>query len=317
MVCSPPLAAPATGSATLDGEGWIFDVKRFAVHDGPGVRSVVFLKGCSLRCAWCHNPESIGRGVQVMFHPQRCIACGACVDACETGAQQLRADGRRAFDRHSCRLDLRCVEVCYAGALEAVGRRVTVDEVMALLGEDAAFYAASGGGVTLSGGEPLLQPAFAAAVLRRCKAAGFHTALDTCGHVGWRAFEQALPYVDLALYDVKHMSAARHKALTGASNRLVLDNLRRLDACGVPSEIRMVIVPGVNDAPDVIAEAGAFLASLRHVQAVRLLPYHRLAGSKYLGLGLPNTMPDGDTPDAAHMQQVAGWLAAYGLQTVA
>ncbi|MBI3972761.1 MAG: glycyl-radical enzyme activating protein [Chloroflexi bacterium] len=308
------------GSHTVASEavtGWIFDVKRFAVHDGPGVRTVLFFKGCPLRCAWCHNPESISRNVQIMFHPQRCIACLACVEACPHGAQQVTPDGERWLDRSRCELDRRCVEVCYAGALEVVGRRVSVDDVLAQVREDASFYATSGGGVTLSGGEPLLQPEFATAVLRQCKAEEFHTALDTCGQVRWKAFEQALPFVDLVLYDVKHMSAERHKHLTGASSRLILDNLRKLGDHGVPIEIRMVIVPTINDGREFIEAAGEFLGSLHTIEAVRLLPYHRLAGSKYLGLGQANTMPEVETPSLAHMQQIAGRLSAHGLKVIA
>lgn len=316
MVSSLPGTASPAGAQAEQARGWIFDIKRFAVHDGPGIRTAVFFKGCPLRCAWCHNPESIGRKVEVMYHPQRCVTCLACVEACPHGAQQVNAGGKRVYDRTRCDLALKCVDACYSGALEVVGKHVTVEYVMEQVREDASFYETSGGGVTLSGGEPLLQHEFATALLRQCKAEGFHTALDTSGQARWRIFEQVLPYVDLVLYDVKHMSAEHHKRFTGASNRLILENLQRLSDLGVPTEIRMVIVPTLNTAQEFIEAAGTFLASLQNVNGVRLLPYHRLAGSKYVGIGKLNTMPEVETPTEDQIREIAGWLNAYGLKTI-
>ena len=187
---------------------------------------------------------------------------------------------------------------------------------MAEVREDAEFYATSGGGVTLSGGEPLRQHEFASAILQQCKAEGYHTALDTCGHVHWKTFEQVLPYVDLLLYDLKHVSSEIHQRYTGVPNRLIIENLRRLSRYGVPIEVRMLIIPGINDGRDVIQAAAWLLASMDNITNVRLLPYHRLAGSKYVKLGREDTMPDVDPPSAEQMREIAGWIGSCGLQAV-
>lgn len=295
--------------------GLVFDIKRFSVHDGPGVRTTVFLKGCPLRCVWCHNPEGVRAQPEVFFYAQKCVRCGACVAACPTGAQTLSADGQRSFDRALCDACGKCVEACYAGALTLAGRRMSVDEVMAVIREDTGFYAASGGGVTLSGGEPLLQPAFATALLRQCKVEGFHTAVDTCGNVPWRAIEPALPFTDIWLYDVKHTDPLQHRKLTGVSNRLILENLRRVGRHGARIEVRMPVVPGLNDSREAIEGAGRLLAEVG-VEAARLLPYHRLAGSKYAALGHENTMPDVRPPSRARMEQIARWMRALGVHVI-
>jgi len=297
-------------------EGWVFDVKRFAVHDGPGVRTTVFLKGCSLRCVWCHNPESINPHPELLFHPTRCIACGACLEVCPHGAHRMTTKGARTYDRNLCVLCGRCAASCYAEALVMAGQRLSVEDVMTVVRQDATFYTVSGGGVTLSGGEPLFQGAFATALLRQCNAEGFHTALDTCGHVRWAIMERALPYVDLVLYDLKHISPPRHQQYTGVSNRLILENLRRLSRSSVPIEIRMPIIPTINDSRETIDAAARFLASLSHIIAVRLLAYHRLAGSKYHSLGRENTLPDVTPPSGRQMQRIAGWIRQHGLPVI-
>lgn len=319
MAYKPEGTAPAGTEAPGSSrslKGWVFDIKRFAVHDGPGVRTTVFLKGCSLRCVWCHNPESINPYPELLIHPSRCIACGACLEVCPHGAHQMTADGERTYDRDLCTLCGRCAASCYAEALVMAGHRVSVDDVMAVVREDATFYAVSGGGVTLSGGEPLFQGKFATALLQQCTAEGFHTALDTCGHVRWDIVEHALPYVDLVLYDLKHISAKCHKQYTGESNRLILKNLRRLDGSDVPIEIRMPIIPTINDSRKTIDTAARFLASLSNITAVRLLAYHRLAGSKYHSLGRENTLPDVAPPSGSQMRRIAGWIRQHGLPVI-
>lgn len=297
-------------------KGWIFDVKRFAVHDGPGIRTTVFLKGCSLRCVWCHNPEAISPRPEIFFYPDRCITCGSCVAACPTGSQLISRDAKRYFDRDSCIVSGECVEVCNSDALVMAGRLVTVEDVISQVREDVAFYGTSEGGVTLSGGEPLLQNEFSVELLIQCKAEGIHTAVDTCGQVPWRFFEKALPYTDMVLYDVKQISSNTHKMFTGVGNELIFENLRRVCDWGVDVEIRMPIIPTINDSQEDIEGAARLLASLDNISAVRILAYHSLAGSKYHSLGMQNVLPQVDSPDSEGMKQFASWIENYGLKVI-
>ena len=295
-------------------DGWVFDIKRFSVHDGPGIRTTVFLKGCSLRCVWCHNPESVNAKPELLVYPMRCISCGECRKVCPQGAHRMTPSGERMYDRSLCMVCGRCVESCYAEALVLAGKRTSVEIVMTSIREDSKLYEKSGGGVTLSGGEPLLQGEFATAILRECRAEGFHTAVETCGQIPWAILEKALPYVDLWLYDLKHFSPDSHERYTGSSNRLILENLTRISSRGAAVEVHMLIVPSINDSRDEIESAARFLASLPRIEAVRLLSYHRLAGSKYESLGRVNTMPDVQSPSMHHLQKVARWIRQYGLR---
>jgi pyruvate formate lyase activating enzyme len=294
--------------------GSIFDIKRFAVHDGPGIRTTVFLKGCLLSCEWCHNPEGIHRQAELVYFESRCIHCGACVEACPNQAREIIA-GEMVYHPERCEMCARCLEACYAGAIFQYGQETNVEEVMAVLRQDAEFYRASGGGVTLSGGEPLAQERFSIALLRQCKAEGFHTAIDTSGQVPWTVFESVLPYTDLVLFDLKHLDPQEHRRYTGLGNTLILDNLRHLDRSGVKLEIRIPLVPGVNDGSNLDA-ARAFLGSLGSRPRVRLLPYHPLAGGKYLRLGREYRLSSTASPDAAQMQAAAEALRASGCEVV-
>ncbi len=295
-------------------KGIIFDIKKFAIHDGPGIRTTVFFKGCPLRCWWCHNPEAIRPGTELIWFENKCIKCGECLKTCQEGAHELLADGTRVLHRDRCNLCGDCVAVCYAEALVMEGREVTVEEVMVELRKDIPFYQNSGGGITLSGGEPTFQHEFALAILRQCKDEGLHTAVDTTGQTPWEIFEGLLPFTDLVLYDVKQMDTARHKELTGVPNEHILTNLPRIADYGVPIEIRMPIIPGINDDPASIECAARFLSGIDTITRVVLLPYHKLGEAKYGRLDRDAyKLKDLAPPEEAHMLEIAEWVRHHGL----
>ena len=269
-------------------QGFITDVKRFAVHDGNGIRTTVFLKGCPLKCVWCHNPEAISFRPQLAYYANKCIHCGECVAVCPTQAHKL-ADTGHLFDHALCTACGKCAQVCLGSALTLYGKAVTVQELLPLLLEDRDFYEASDGGVTLSGGECLCQADFCAELLQVLKQEGIHTAIDTCGFVPQSALDKVSPYTDIFLYDVKAIDEDVHIRCTGQSNKQILDNLQHLDACGKAIEIRIPYVPGFNDTQ--ICKIADFLKPLKHIKAVKVLPYHNYAGSKYTALGIQNTLP--------------------------
>ncbi|MBQ3075914.1 MAG: glycyl-radical enzyme activating protein [Clostridia bacterium] len=244
----------------------ICDIKRFAVHDGPGIRTTVFFKGCPLKCLWCHNPESISFEPQTAFYANKCIGCGEC-----------KKEGFTA-------------ENCLGEARVFYGKEMTVEELLPLLLEDAPFYETSGGGVTLSGGECLCQAEFCTGLLKKLKEKDVHTAVDTCGYVSKEALDAVLPYTDVFLYDLKAFDEEVHLRCTGRSNKRILANLSYLDSVGASLEIRIPYVPGYNS--DQMEKLCAFLKPLNNVKKVKVLPYHNYAGSKYTSLEMENTLPD-------------------------
>lgn len=265
----------------------ISDIKHFAVHDGDGIRTTVFLKGCSLKCLWCHNPEGIGFKPQIAYHPNKCIGCMECAAVCPSGAHSGQQE--HGFDREKCIGCGACEPVCLGRAITFYGRTVTVEELLPELLEDRQFYENSGGGVTLSGGECLMQADFCAELLKTLKEQGIHTAVDTCGFVPGQALDQVMPYTDIFLYDLKAYDEDTHIRCTGQSNRTILENLRYLDACGKKCEIRIPYVPGLNDHQ--MEKIAAFLKPMKHITKVKVLAYHNYAGSKYAALGMENTLP--------------------------
>jgi pyruvate formate lyase activating enzyme len=277
--------------------GMVFHIQRFSIHDGPGIRTTVFLKGCALECFWCHNPEGRHAYREVRYFPERCIACGSCVSACPHSAHVLEG-GVHTFLRERCDGSGACVETCFAEALQMNGRLMSVAEVMDEVIADRPFYESSGGGVTLSGGEPTLDSAFALALLTGCKERGLHTAIETCGECPWESLESLLPGTDLVMMDIKAMSDERHRDATGKGNGRILENARLLALSGAPIVFRTPVVRGVNDSEEEIGRIASFIreiAGMRNAAAgngavpreirYELLRFHRLASDKYRSLG--------------------------------
>jgi pyruvate formate lyase activating enzyme len=274
----------------------VFNIQRFSLHDGPGIRTTVFLKGCSMRCFWCHNPEGQDPRTELRYFPDRCIACGQCVIACPNNAHELTG-GAHIFRRERCDVAGRCVETCYSGALQLEGRRMTVEQVMEEVLRDKAFYETSRGGITLSGGEPALSGDFAREILRQCKNNGLHTAIETCGECSWTSLETLLPVTDLIMMDIKQMAPEGHRSATGESNDRILANAHRLALSGKPIIFRTPVIPTVNDSEEAIGEIARFvreLIALRHTNGrasgettgvrYELLAFHNLASDKYRSL---------------------------------
>jgi pyruvate formate lyase activating enzyme len=293
-------------------KGIVFNIQRYSIHDGPGIRTTVFLKGCPMNCLWCHNPESQKQRCEIMIKGERCIGCGECVKSCSYGA----ISGREGFlktDSCKCVLCGKCVEACPTEARSMAGKIMTVSEVIKQIEQDIIFYDESGGGVTFSGGEPLMQPEFLNSLLVCCQKRHIHTAVDTSGHASWDVLSGISQFVDLFLYDIKLMDDERHKKYMGVSNRLLLDNLKKLSWIHSDIYIRLPLIPGINDDEDNINRTGEFISSLYNVKQVNILPYHGTAIDKYTRLGrryaLMNTLPPSEEA-IARTKQILG---KYGL----
>lgn len=266
--------------------GIIADIKKFETHDGPGIRTTVFIKGCFLSCRWCANPETQEPLPQLYFIPKRCRLCGNCADVCPAGAISMLLDHR--VDRKRCILCMKCVEACPYSAFKQVGRVATVDEVIAEVEKDKPFYG-SDGGLTISGGEPLFQPDFTRELLKKSKEKGISTVLDTTGYAKWEVLEDILRYTDMVLLDIKHMDLLKHLEGTGVSNKVIIENAR-LIAEKCETRISLPLVPGFNNSVDNLVATAEFLKTI-NIEWVDILPLHSLASSKYEYLGLNSPYP--------------------------
>jgi pyruvate formate lyase activating enzyme len=312
--------------------GTVFDLRRYSTHDGPGIRTTVFLKGCPLRCAWCHNPEGLSPDPEILLRPERCAGgsggCGRCSRACALAASAAgegpasvpRPDPRKragGADCARCATFGACADACPAEAIQLVGRRMGVDEVMAAILEDRPFYEESGGGATFSGGEPLFQGEFILDLLGACREAGVRSALDTSGWAARDLVLEAGALADLVLFDLKLVDGARHEAATGVPSGPIIESLRALAAAGARLQLRMPLVPGVNDSRDDIAAAVALAASLPGRPSVRVLPYHDAAKCKYALRGRPYPMGDAAPPGGEAAAAAAAAFARAGLDAAA
>jgi pyruvate formate lyase activating enzyme len=298
-------------------EGIIFNIQGYCIHDGPGIRTTVFMKGCPLRCLWCQNPESHSPRPEILFSEEKCAGCGKCVPICPEQAISLPGKVSQT-DRSRCEGIGSCVSACPNEARALVGRRATAEEVFKEVAADSLFYDESGGGVTLSGGEPLAQPDFAASILKKCKDAGFHTALDTCGYASWTITREVLRHVDLVLYDLKHMDPEIHKKYTGVSNDLILQNAEKIHhEMSIPMQARVSLVPGFNDSPENIDATARFIADkLSNGIPVHLLPYHRFGAAKWERLDRRNETAVFDTPGEEEIAECRRIFESFGLTSI-
>lgn len=295
-----------------DIQGMVFDIQRFSVHDGPGIRTTIFLKGCPLRCPWCQNPESQNVEPELFFTEALCILCSKCVESCPNKLHAI-LEGKRIIQRNSCAKCGKCVEACCTGALELKGRLMTVWEVIAEVLKDKDYYERSGGGVTLSGGEPLLQPTFCIEVLKECKALELHTAIETCGYASPQVVERVIDLVDLIMYDLKHIDSKIHRKAVGVGNELVIQNLKRAVERGISVLVRMPLIPGFNDTHDNLVQMADFLKVLG-TDEVEILPYHTYALAKYKALGVEYPLRDISIPSEDELRRVEKVMTSRGLR---
>lgn len=289
----------------------MLEPKRFAVHDGPGIRTTFFIKGCPLKCIWCHNPESISSAPQMAFIEHKCSNCAECAEVCAANAH-IFENGRHIFHHKNCIQCMKCENVCSNKAMKIYGRKISVCEALQIALEDIDFYKESGGGVTLSGGEPLTQSKFTFALFAALKEKSIHTALDTCCFVRQEKLQQSLPLTDIFLVDFKHANPEIHRKLTGQSNEIIKQNLQFLSDNNAKIEIRIPLVPNCNTDNVNIHETGKFLSTL-NIETVKLLSYHSMARSKYVSLNMPDTMPITVPPSNEMLAEISDILKSCGL----
>jgi pyruvate formate lyase activating enzyme len=296
--------------------GLVSDFQRFSINDGPGIRTIVFLKGCPLHCVWCSNPETVSTRPEIMFIPHNCIGCGRCLKECPHNSIHVLPEGGKQVDRDICVLPEcgKCQRICNANAINISGRYMTVSEVMAVLERDREFYERTGGGVTFSGGEPFAQPLFLRELARAAKASKLHTAIETCGFATWDTIGTILGYLDLVLYDLKHMDPERHIQGTGVPNELILENLKRIDAAGISIRARLPLIPGFNDSVENIRATAAFIAGLSTLEALDILPYHRMGEPKWGQLDRSYKLHGVVPHNKEQLEKLAAIAMEYGIE---
>jgi pyruvate formate lyase activating enzyme len=296
-------------------KGIVLNIERFAIHDGPGIRTVVFVKGCPLRCLWCSTIDSQLMSPELLYFANKCVRCLKCIEVCPQEAISQSATDEIITDRRQCDNCGRCVEVCSAGAREISGEEMTVEQVVEEVEKDSIFYSNSGGGITLSGGEPTMQPEFSLGILKACNYRGIHTVMETCGYVKWDILDEMLKHLDMVYMDIKHMSPLEHKKLTSKSNRLILENARRIAASypDKPLIIRIPIIPGYNDSVENIASTAKFVHDLTGNGKIELLPYHKLGLPKYQALMKDYPLPDLESPSEVHLHALEELVKSHGV----
>jgi len=289
-------------------KGIIFDIARYCIHDGPGIRTTVYFKGCPLNCLWCHNPEGIRPEPQISYWKERCIGCGNCISACPNGAVFHETDNSIGIDSSKCLVCGLCAEGCNSLALELVGKEIAVDELMAVIEKDKPFYEESGGGVTFSGGEPFMQPFFLQKILSECRKKKIHTAVETSGFCNSEIFLETAENIDLFLFDIKLMDSGRHQKATGVSNERILKNLSNLIEKGYNVIVRFPLIPGINDDSENIESLGRFLSGLKRIPALHILPFHDLGREKALRFGGQDKMAGKKPPEREDVEIIADVL---------
>ncbi|MBN7575199.1 MULTISPECIES: glycerol dehydratase activator DhaB2 [Clostridium] len=294
-----------------DIEGVIFNIQKFSLHDGPGIRTIVFFKGCNMSCLWCSNPESQEVAPQIMFNKNLCAKCGRCQSVCETSAIDMNSVYR--IDKSKCIKCKRCVESCLNGALVLEGKKYSVEEIIKELKKDSVQYRRSNGGITLSGGEVLLQPDFAVELLKECKAYGWHTAIETAMYVNSEAVKKVMPYIDLAMIDIKSMNDEVHKRFTGVSNNIILKNIKLSDQLTKEIIIRIPVIEGFNADLQSIGEIAQFSKSLTNFKRIDLLPYHNYGENKYEAIGRDYLLGELKSPSEDKMERLKALVEIMGI----
>lgn len=294
--------------------GLIFDIKRYSINDGPGIRVTVFFKGCPLSCTWCHNPESQSPKTQKLYTASRCIGCGKCVEACHENALLLNSGAGIITNFEHCTLCGRCAAVCPTRAVEISGKQLGLEQIMTAIRKETLLMDTSGGGVTFSGGEPLQHPDLLIGLLKACGKEGFHRAVDTSGYARWKILEEVSAHTDLFLYDLKHMDPEMHKQFTGVSNHLILENLKLLAGKGCNIAIRVPLIEGFNTDDLNISLTAAFISALpENARTIQLLPYHSIAAKKYEKLGGRYDPGNLEEPSATRIAECLEIFRQYGL----